>query len=246
MFAALFAVALWLGGHIAALTPFAWERALADAVLDPPDPEDRRAVELQALADRLAAHMDLPEGMTLTVHFVDDPLVNALATLGGNIYMFRGLIDRLDSENALATVLAHEIAHVRYRDPARALGGGLLAGLVMSVVLGNTSGWGEEAIGGSGRLIQLRHGRDAERRADRAALAAVAAEYGHVNGATHLFEALLSVSAAREEDTPAILSTHPMTRARIAAVEALAQAEGWATTGTLTPLGQALSASSPN
>ena len=190
--------------------------------------------------------MDLPEGMSVRVHFVHDPMVNALATLGGHVYVFRGLTDRLESENALAMVLAHEIAHVRFRDPARALGGGLLAGLVMTAVFGDTAGWGEEAIGGSGRLIQLRHGRDAERRADRAALAAVAAEYGHVDGAAGLFQALMSVTGGREDDTPAFLLTHPMTRARIAAVQSLARAEGWETEGPLAPMPAALAPSPPN
>lgn len=234
--AVLIVLAIWLGGSIAQLTPFSWERALAETVLDAPDPADPEAAALQELADRLARHMDLPDGMTVTLHHVDEPVVNAMATLGGHIYVFRGLVDRLASENALATVVAHEIAHVRHRDVARALGGGLLLDMVLGMVLGDVGGLADGVLGGTGRLVELRYGRDAERRADRAALAAVAAEYGHVHGAADLFEALLQAAGAAEDGLPVLLSTHPLTQDRIDAIATLAESEGWPTTGPLTPL----------
>ena len=46
----------------------------------------------------------------MTVHAVQDPTVNAFATLGGHVFVFTGLVDSLDSENGLAMVLAHELA----------------------------------------------------------------------------------------------------------------------------------------
>ncbi len=238
--AALVALALWLGGWIATLTPFGWERSVADIVLDEPDPRDPETVALQRLADRLVPLMDLPDGMTVTLHHVDEPTVNALATLGGNIYMFAGLTDRLESENALAMVVAHEIAHVRHRDVARALGGRLLLDLALSLVLGDIGGLTEGLIGGTGRLVELSYGRDAERRADRDALAALAAAYGHVGGATDLFEALIAAAGGEAGQGPAFLSTHPLTRDRIAAIETRAREQGWPTTGPMTPLPAAL------
>ena len=40
---------------------------------------------LQALADQLADSQNLPKNMHVTIHYVDDDLVNAFATLGGHI-----------------------------------------------------------------------------------------------------------------------------------------------------------------
>ena len=65
--------------------------------------------------------------MKLRVHYVDTAVPNAFAALGGHIAVTRGLYESVQSENALALVLAHEIAHVRARDPIAGIGGGLIA-----------------------------------------------------------------------------------------------------------------------
>ncbi|MEL0081788.1 MAG: M48 family metalloprotease [Gammaproteobacteria bacterium] len=43
---------------------------------------------------------------------LDTPTVNAFATPGGNVFITRGLLERLRNETELAGVLGHEIAHV--------------------------------------------------------------------------------------------------------------------------------------
>jgi len=50
-------------------------------------------------------------------HFflVESDVVNAFAAPGGYIGIYLGMIDQLESEDELAAVLAHEIAHVRLR-----------------------------------------------------------------------------------------------------------------------------------
>ena len=72
---------------------------------------------LQEMADELASQMDLPKGMAITVHYSDSDVVNAFATVGGNLFFFRGLIDLIDSEDEMAAVMGHEIAHVKHRHP---------------------------------------------------------------------------------------------------------------------------------
>lgn len=54
--------------------------------------------------------------ITYSFHYVDDPTENAVALPGGNIYVFRGLLERhIENEAQLAFVLAHEISHVERR-----------------------------------------------------------------------------------------------------------------------------------
>lgn len=43
---------------------------------------------------------------------INENEVNAVALPGGMIYVFKGLIDRIDSDDELAAVLAHEVGHV--------------------------------------------------------------------------------------------------------------------------------------
>ena len=46
------------------------------------------------------------------VRILDDKTVNAIALPGGYIYVFRGLLEKLDSDDQLACVIAHEMGHV--------------------------------------------------------------------------------------------------------------------------------------
>ncbi len=49
------------------------------------------------------------------VGIIDTDEINAMATPGGHIFVSRGLIKSVDSEDALAAVLAHEIAHIQLK-----------------------------------------------------------------------------------------------------------------------------------
>jgi predicted Zn-dependent protease len=49
------------------------------------------------------------------VMILDTPEINAFATSGGHIFVTRGMIGVADSEDALAGVIAHEIAHIQLR-----------------------------------------------------------------------------------------------------------------------------------
>jgi len=79
--------------------------------------EDLEFVESQELDsalgvifDRLIVNMD-----TVTydyeLHVIRDEQVNAFTSLNGNIYVFTGLLETLESPEELAIILAHEIGH---------------------------------------------------------------------------------------------------------------------------------------
>ena len=246
------AVALWyLGGTLARYMPVSWENALADAVIGEDvewagDAGTAAATgveaKLQSLAGRLAAHMDLPEDMRLRVHYIDSEIVNAAAWLGGHVFVFRGLIERMPDENALAMVMGHEIAHASNRDAAGNLGGVLLLELALGLVLGSAPAPLEQIAFGPNALILLRFSRDAERRADADALAALAGLYGHTAGSGTLFEVFLDMASEQGGTAPELLSSHPLSENRIARAKRTAQARGWPLEGPATPLAPALAA----
>lgn len=253
-FAVLVVVVLLLGEIAGRYMPMSWENAIADAVIGdaiPPSggvdagPPDEAAAaierELQALADRLAARMDLPEDTRLAVHYVDDDPVNAFVTLGGNVFVFRGLLERMPSENALAMVLAHEIGHIVNRDPAAGLAGAVMLQLAYSIAFESAPDALQALLYGENMLLLRSFSRDAERDADYLALAAVAGEYGHVAGASALFEVFLA-AGADDGEPPEFLSTHPLSRGRIDALASMAADEGWPAEGATTPLPPAIAA----
>ena len=70
---------------------------------------------LQEVGGRLTVHVKR-KGIRYEFHYLDDPsLVNAFALPGGQIFFGRGLLKLLDSEDELAVILGHEIAHVDER-----------------------------------------------------------------------------------------------------------------------------------
>lgn len=257
LFAILGLIALLIGSYAGRYMPMSWENAMAAAVFEGEDggPADGGPADgglagdefpaaeaaLRKIAGRLAAGMELPEELRITAHFMDSEELNAFATLGGHIFVTRGLAARVPNENALAFVIAHEIAHAGNRDVAANLGGALLARLVLAAVTGSNAELSEGLIYGPNALILSQFSRDAERAADRDALAAVAAAYGHVAGADAFFRILLEESGpSRAEKALKFLNTHPLTDKRIEDLRALAEQRGWALEGGITPLPRTL------
>ena len=221
------AVLYFGGGRLARLIPFsselAWagDKTLGVDVVAATDP-DAPAIEtyLAELGARLAVHMQLPDGMRVRIHYSANDAPNAFATLGGHIVVTRGLYRLMPSENALATVLAHEIAHVRARDPIAAIGGTASLALLVVVIGGDASGLAPQVA----RAVQLGYSRHAESLADAAAIGALKAHYGHAGGAGSVFEALAGAHLSTFS-VPTLLSTHPLDEQRIERMHIAA--EGW-------------------
>jgi predicted Zn-dependent protease len=159
----------------------------------------------------------------LRVYVIDSDLINAFATLGGYIFVFDGLLEAVDDENSLAMVLGHEVAHVHHRDPLLGTGRGMLIQLAISALSGN--GMDPTAANVSSEVILMSYSREQELAADELALQLLHERYGHVGGATRLFDIINDDAESNELEE--FLSTHPDTDARIERVEALTAENGW-------------------
>ena len=236
-------VALIVGSFVTArlaapYLPFAWEKALTGRAAQLAFAGDAKSttiqIYLQDLAMRLAAAMELPAGMTITVHLLEEDAVNAFATLGGHIFVFDGLWQLLDSENEVAMLLGHEIAHIKNRDPIRSVSGALLASLTVGAVLGDFSNLSNLAEAGS-LVTALHFSREQEIQADIDAASAVVTLYGHLNGATDLFSKLRALRADAT-GPPAFLSSHPNLSERIEKLDRRSRQMRWSLAGEKTPL----------
>ncbi|MEH6584371.1 MAG: M48 family metalloprotease, partial [Halioglobus sp.] len=94
----------------------AWLRAFRSQVptIDDPLLQDY----LETLIYTLVNHSQL-EDRRIEVVIVDNPTINAFAVPGGVIGIHNGLLLYAQSEDELATVLAHEIAHLSQRHFSR-------------------------------------------------------------------------------------------------------------------------------
>ncbi|BBO81631.1 hypothetical protein DSCO28_21970 [Desulfosarcina ovata subsp. sediminis] len=69
---------------------------------------------VQTLGNKLVSHVNRP-GIAYHFHVIRNAAINAFAIPGGGIYVYTGLLQKIDNEAQLAAVLAHEIKHVDLR-----------------------------------------------------------------------------------------------------------------------------------
>jgi len=239
-------------GYLAKYIPIEYEQKMVDQIglgsnpdtdflnSDALSEEDQKIQQrLQSLADKLTAHMDLPEGADIKVHYSSSDTVNALATLGGNLVFFKGLLEKIETEEELAAVMAHEIAHVQHRHPIVALGKGVTLATLASVVSGASgSNAGQWLIGNTVNLSLLKFSRSQESQSDASAADALYKTYGHIQGARQLFKHFTELEQAQEVDLTGGLEffrSHPYSNQRWQDLEKLALKNQWPTQGELTP-----------
>ena len=196
--------------------PFKFETALSDRLdITRVEPSDEQAY-LQNLADRIIAQADVSQDMRIRLHYSKDDTVNAYATLGGNVYFFKGLVKKLKSEQALAMVMAHEIAHIVNRDPITALGRGLSTAITLSAIFGSSDNALVRKFIGSGEtLTSLKYSRDHETRADEDGYRWLYKLYGHSCGAEELFALFESLHEDDDNKLTQIFVTHPYASKRL-------------------------------
>ncbi len=156
-----------------------------------------------------------------------DSTVNAFAMPGGFVGVHTGLIAISDTESELASVLAHEVAHVTQRHMARMLSQEsrmqmpMLAALAAAILFARarpdlaTAG----ALGAQGAAVQtsLSYSRDFEREADRVGLQTLQEAGFDTRAMAAFFEKLQRATRVSDDGTlPGYLRTHPVTIERIA------------------------------
>jgi predicted Zn-dependent protease len=173
----------------------------------------------------LASQTERP-GLPWRFGVLEAPQLNAFATPGGNVFITRGLLERMKSEAELAGVLAHEIAHVLRRHHLKAIQKGAqtaLAGDALSQALARRDGNDPNRA----KLISLgsevfTRGLDKsdELEADRLGVA-IAARGGY--DAYGLPSVLQTLQAMNPQDSGLALmfKTHPAPAERLDAMEKL-------------------------
>lgn len=177
-------------------------------------PQGDRA--LKALTNRLesgaGAHVPL------VVRVLDHKMVNAFALPGGQIVVFRGLLDAADNPEELAGVLAHEIGHVAARDPTRLTLRSAGAAGLLGLLFGDFTG-AAVTVALSEALLRSGYQREAEAAADDFA----ARLLGREGLPTPPLAAFFTKLAKKGRSGPSLLShlsTHPDLAGRAAAMEA--------------------------
>ena len=164
-----------------------------------------------------------------TFFVIEDQRINAFALPGGYIGVHTGLIEATRSEDELAGVLAHEVAHVTQRHIARAIHASsrqsiLSTAIMLGAMIAGVAGAGSDVMQagmavaqGTAAQQQINFTRSNEHEADRVGIAALADAGFDPYGMASFFDVMARQNTrAPDERAPEFLRTHPVTSARIA------------------------------
>jgi predicted Zn-dependent protease len=198
-------------------------RASGDVIEDPQITE-----YINDIGHRLSAQSN-DGSYKFTFFVIDDPNINAFALPGGYIGVHTGLLEATRSEDELAGVLSHEIAHVTQRHIARAVHANsrqsILTTAIMlgAILIGAASGAGGDAMQGAIAVAQgvaaqqqINFTRNNEYEADRIGISALAEAGFDPQGMASFFEVISRNNGSPETKMPEFLRTHPVSSARIA------------------------------
>ncbi|MEK7321797.1 MAG: M48 family metalloprotease [Pseudomonadota bacterium] len=198
-------------------------RSLRQSVKITDDPETDEYI--QSLGYRLVAHAD-QQAYPFTFFVVEDKTVNAFAGPGGYVGVHSGLILSSDTESELASVLAHEIAHVtqhhllRAVDQSNRLALPATAALMAALILaGQNAQVGTAAMAATlagSQQAAINFTRSHELEADRVGLQILAGAGYDPRSMPTFFEQLQQANRFYENGAPEMLRTHPVTTSRIA------------------------------
>jgi len=222
-----------LADKIAPLVPLGAERWLGEAV----DSQARKMLDKggsslpfecgagvgevagRAALTRLVGKLEVAAGLSipLDTKVVRRSEANAVALPGGHIYVFEGLIEKSESADELAGVIAHEIGHVANRDGTRSILQATGLSFLFGMLLGDFVG-GSAVVIGARAVLQSSYSREVEAAADRYG-ADLMSRLGADPRA--LGTALTRMSGAIHPGME-ILRDHPDTKARVAVINTFA------------------------
>lgn len=187
---------------------------------------------VKGIGEKIAVAAGLPGQCTFTL--ISSEVVNAFAVPGCYIYITRGLLAIMNSEDELASVLGHEVGHITADHSGGRQTRGALAGLG-AIAVGVLTGSGQLAqlAGQVGQLYTLSYSRNQEFEADDRGVSYLLGAGYNLYASTDMLKALgtndalnARISNRAASEVPAWARTHPLTADRVTRAAARAQAAG--------------------
>jgi predicted Zn-dependent protease len=182
--------------------------------------------ELVAYINRLGNRLlDVSDDAGDKYHFylIDNSAINAFAVPGGHIAMHTAILTKSESESELASVVAHEIAHVTQNHISRKFENSqydswLAAGALLAAVVSGSAEAAQAAIGVSQASIidrQLTFSRAYETEADSLGIRLLSRAGFNPKAMPVFFKRLLTESRINESHAPEFIRSHPLTINRV-------------------------------
>jgi len=198
------AALIWGIPEAAKLVPWSTESKIAKHLGRPDNSVDCHRAESETLLKKLVARifpvMRGDSALPVSVEVVSGKMMNAFASLGGKIYVYDGLLQKAESPEELAGVIAHEMEHVRHRHVIQGVFSQIFNLVAITFA---TSGSGMNP-GLLNFIMNMKFSRGQEAQADEEGLRRLQAAKVDVAGFQKFFN-----RQAESGSIPAMLSDHP-------------------------------------
>lgn len=216
---AVYALLPKLADKAANMIPVGYEMKLGESIAAQYEAQQIADDSLNIFLDRFVAGLKFESSYPIKVRVIDSDEINAFAVPGGRIFIYSGLLEKMDGYEELVALLGHEATHVIKRHSLRSLLSAATTGVVISTMLGNNSGLTGWALSEADQLKQLDYSRDLETEADSHGLYLMTLNHVDPHGMLKLMN-ILKRESVEEPGLMKYLSTHPDTDARIQSIEA--------------------------
>ena len=179
--------------------------------------EDQYALNyVNGILDEVLTSPDIEysEEFDYNIQIIDKDVINAFAAPGGYIYVYTGLMEFLDNEATLASVIAHEVAHCEERHATQRMTKQYGISILTDIVLGDNPSALEEI--GANLLTGiglLQNSRADEYEADEKGFNYLLSTQWYPGAGIYFFDKIQSNKEAGFLES--LLSTHPMPDDRV-------------------------------
>ena len=174
---------------------------------------------VRALFQHLTAGLDLPVQPQLELRRSKTLGANAFALPSGIVIITDEMVELVDNDQQLISVMAHELGHVEHRHIMRSILQDSATALLAATLLGDVTSITGLAASIPTFLVQQRNSREFEREADRYAALYLLTQGIPVSHFAQMLEKLNQEHTASDSEKSNYLSSHPATQERVNALK---------------------------
>lgn len=210
----------WASEKATVLVPVDTEIKLGESITENLTGESVTNDTVNFYLEQFVKQLELDKTYPIKVKVIVSEEINAFAIPGGNIFIYSGLLNKLESPEELVALIGHEVTHVTERHSLKSIFRSMASSLLFGLLFGDASGLVSQAD----QFKQLDYSRELETEADKNGLAIMVKNGVQPDGMIRL----LQILKKENEEMPQLmkyLSTHPETEERIKSVESLAMSK---------------------
>lgn len=204
----------WLGQRLVSLFPESIEIEMGEALSKQYTAQYPLNDSADVYVNRFWKALGQPNTYPIEVRVLKSPEINAFALPGGKVFIYTGMLEKLNTYEELAALLGHEVSHVTHRHSLKTILRQVAGGIVLSTFLGDFSELSAWILSKADEFKQLDYSRELETEADDEGYVLMLKAGVNPQGMVRLLE-LLKKEGAEMPAMMKYLSTHPDTQARI-------------------------------